>query len=111
MTKEVVLKYLQKHGQKIDYEIVKDTGIDLKELRKTISELQSKNLIQTCTIIQHGAKGKLIEGIQCRIAGYTPPAAPGSRADRPGWAPPARGLPGRTSAPGTRPWRRAGAPP
>ena len=69
MTKEVVLKYLQKHGQKIDYEIVKDTGIDLKELRKTISELQSKNLIQTCTIIQHGAKGKLIEGIQCRIAG------------------------------------------
>ncbi|MEN9750548.1 MAG: hypothetical protein RIR23_602, partial [Pseudomonadota bacterium] len=55
MTKEVVLKYLQKHGQKIDYEIVKDTGIDLKELRKTISELQSKNLIQTCTIIQHGA--------------------------------------------------------
>ena len=56
------------------------TGIDLKELRKTISELQSKNLIQTCTIIQHGAKGKLIEGIQCRIAGYTPPAAPGRKA-------------------------------
>ena len=80
MTKEVVLKYLQKHGQKIDYEIVKDTGIDLKELRKTISELQSKNLIQTCTIIQHGAKGKLIEGTQCRIAGYTPPAAPGRKA-------------------------------
>jgi hypothetical protein len=24
MTKEVVLKYLQKHGQKIDHEIVKD---------------------------------------------------------------------------------------
>ena len=56
MTKEVVLKYLQKHGQKIDHEIVKDTGIDLKELRKTISELQSKNLIQTCTIIQHALK-------------------------------------------------------
>jgi len=34
MTKEVVLKYLQKHGQKIDHEIVKDTGIDLKELIK-----------------------------------------------------------------------------
>ena len=50
MTKEVVLKYLQKHGQKIDYEIVKDTGIDLKELRKTISELQSKNLIQLSLI-------------------------------------------------------------
>ncbi len=80
MTKEVVLKYLQKHGQKIDYEIVKDTGIDLKELRKMIFELQSKNLIQTCSIIQHGAKGKLIEGIQCRIAGYTPPAAPGRKA-------------------------------
>jgi hypothetical protein len=80
MTKEVVLKYLQKHGQKIDHEIVKDTGIDLKELRKTISELQSKNLIQTCTIIQHGAKGKLVEGIQCRIAGYTTPAAPGRKA-------------------------------
>jgi len=44
MTKEVVLKYLQKHGQKIDYEIVKDTGIDLKELRKTISELQKASL-------------------------------------------------------------------
>lgn len=79
MTTTIVLEYLKKHGQKMDREIVKDTGINLDIVRKLISELESQKHISCCSVVNYD-KGQAIDGILCRVSGYVPPAAPGRKA-------------------------------
>lgn len=73
-----ILQYLKKHGEKLDMEIAAATGISLANVRLHLTELATKGEIMTCHLIRH-EKGKTIEGISCRIAGYIPPAAPGRK--------------------------------
>lgn len=73
-----ILQYLKKHGEKLDMEIALATGISLANVRLHLSELATKGEIMTCHLIRH-EKGKTVEGISCRIAGYIPPAAPGRK--------------------------------
>ena len=73
-----ILQYLKKHGEKLDMEIAIATGISLTNVRLHLSELATKGEIMTCHLIRH-EKGKTVEGISCRIAGYIPPAAPGRK--------------------------------
>ena len=73
-----ILQYLKKHGEKLDMEIATATGISLTNVRLHLSELAAKREIMTCHLTRF-EKGKTVEGISCRIAGYIPQAAPGRK--------------------------------
>ena len=59
-------------------EIEAATGMALAAVRRHLSELTSKHEVVACHTIRF-VKGKKIEGMACRVAGYTPPAAPGRK--------------------------------
>lgn len=74
-----IIQYLKKHGQKLDREIAKDTGISLSQVRLTIAELERTKAVSSCNVTNFEG-GVAIEGMLCRISGYIPPAAPGRKA-------------------------------
>lgn len=73
-----ILVHLKKHGQQLDSEIAAATGIPLAEVQKSIAELAAQGEISKCTVTRFN-KGKPTEGIQCRLRGFVPPAAPGRK--------------------------------
>jgi len=73
-----ILEYLKKYGDRLDKEIAVAIGISLANVRLHLSELAANGEIMTCSSIRF-EKGKKIEGIRCRLAGYIPPAAPGRK--------------------------------
>jgi transcription initiation factor IIE alpha subunit len=74
-----ILQLLKKHGERLDTEIAEATGIPLPKVRLYLSELAANGKIMMCHSILF-EKGKKIERIICRIAGYIPPATPGRKA-------------------------------
>ena len=78
MTTKLVLEYLKKHGQKLDREIAKSTGITLKQVHDSIAELETNKAVSSCSVTNF-ENGVAIEGRLCRISGYIPPAAPGRK--------------------------------
>jgi predicted ArsR family transcriptional regulator len=70
-----ILQYLKKNGEQLDTEIAKAVGISLAKVRLHLSELAAKGEVMSCHSIRF-EKGKKIEGIRCRLAGYIPPATP-----------------------------------
>jgi hypothetical protein len=83
MQSTIILQYMKKHGQKLDREIAKDTGIALPQVRLAITNLQSTKAVFSCNVINFD-NGVAVEGILCRISGYIPPAAPGRKPAAPG---------------------------
>ncbi|RIX48966.1 MAG: transcriptional regulator [Rhodocyclales bacterium GT-UBC] len=73
-----VFEYLKKHGQLLDSEIASATGIELEQVRISISQLSSQGEISRCTVTSF-KNGQPFEAIQCRIFGYFPPATPGRK--------------------------------
>ena len=73
-----ILQYLKNHGEQLDTEIAGATGISLANVRTQLAELAAKGEVMSC-ISTRFEKGKKIEGISCRLAGYIPPAAPGRK--------------------------------
>ena len=73
-----ILQYLKTHGERLDTEIAEATGISLTRVRLLLSELAANGEIMSCHSIRFD-KGKKIEGLKCRLAGYIPPAAPGRK--------------------------------
>jgi hypothetical protein len=78
MNKTSILQYIKKHGQKLDREIAKDTGIALHQVRITIAELQGTKAVFSCNVINY-ENGVAVEGILCRFSGYFPPASAGRK--------------------------------
>lgn len=74
-----ILDCLRKHGQRLDVEIAKETGVPLDTVRETLLALASTGAVITCNLTRF-EKGKRIEALQCRISGYVPPLAPGRKA-------------------------------
>ena len=73
-----ILQYLKAHGERLDTDIAEATGISLAKVRVHLSELAAKGEIMVCHSTKF-EKGKKIEGISCRLAGFIPPAAPGRK--------------------------------
>jgi DNA-binding IclR family transcriptional regulator len=73
-----ILQYLKQHGERLDTDIAVATGISLADVHLHLSELAAKGEIMACHSIRFD-KGKKIEGISCRLAGYIPPATPGRK--------------------------------
>lgn len=78
MTSAVVLQHLKKHGQLLDSEISASTKIPLEQVREAIDELSRQGEISLCSVTRF-RNGQPVEGVQCRISGYYPPAAPGRK--------------------------------
>lgn len=73
-----ILQFLKTHGERIDTEIAEAAGISLAKVRLHLSELAAKGNVVVCHSTRF-EKGKKIEGIICRVAGYIPPATPGRK--------------------------------
>ena len=78
MSTQLVFQHLKKHGQLLDSEISASTKIPLEQVRLSIAELSKMGEISHCNVIKY-RDGKPVEGVQCRISGYYPPAAPGRK--------------------------------
>jgi DeoR/GlpR family transcriptional regulator of sugar metabolism len=74
----IILQYLKTHGERLDTDIAEATGLSLAKVRAQLSELASQGEIMVCHSTKF-EKGKKIEGISCRLAGFIPPAAPGRK--------------------------------
>jgi predicted transcriptional regulator len=73
-----ILQFLKKHGERTDREIADALGIPLADMQLQLAELASKNQVMLCQSTKF-VKGKEIKATICRIAGFTPPAAPGPK--------------------------------
>ena len=73
-----VLPHLKKHGQLLDTEISASTELSIEQVRLAIAELSRQGEIAQCSVTRF-TNGKPVQGIQCRISGYYPPAAPGRK--------------------------------
>ncbi len=76
---KAILEYLKKNGEKLDSEIAEAMGLSLANTRTQLAELAAKGEIMACHSTRFDAKGKKLEGIKCRLAGFIPPAAPGRK--------------------------------
>jgi len=74
-----ILDCLKKHGQRLDVEIAKETGVPLERVRERLAALAATGEVITCNLTRF-EKGKRIEAWQCRVSGYVPPPAPGRKA-------------------------------
>lgn len=74
-----ILEYLKRNGETLDAEIAKSAGLSLTETRNRLNQLAANGEIMTyhSTLFLDGEK---VEGIKCRVAGFTPPSKPGRKA-------------------------------
>ena len=73
-----ILQYLKNHGERFDVQIAEASGTSITQVRHLVSELTAKGEVMSCHSIRY-EKGKKIEGVSCRLAGYIPKAAPGRK--------------------------------
>jgi len=73
-----VLQYLKKHGQVLDSEIANATGIPLRQVRLSLSDLSARGEISSCSVTRFN-EGKPVKGILSRVSGFIPAAAPGRK--------------------------------
>ena len=77
-----IIQYLKSSGERLDAEIATGTGLSLANVKTRLEELSAKGEIIMCHSIQF-RDGERIEGMRCRLAGYTPPAARGRKPSAP----------------------------
>lgn len=75
---EKIHTYLKNRGEQLDTEIAAATRIPLDEVRLHLSELSKRGDIIACHATRF-IKGRKVEGMLCRIAGYIPTASPGRK--------------------------------
>lgn len=75
-----ILSYLKRHGERLDTEIAEALDIPLSNTQLHILKLAAEGEVVTCHLIRF-QKGNKIEGLSCRLSGYTPKAAPGRKAE------------------------------
>ena len=77
-----ILQYLKEHGERLDTEIVAETGISLESVCLGLSELSARGDVIMCRTTRF-VDGEKIEGMLCRVSGYIPPASAGRKAKAP----------------------------
>ena len=73
-----ILECLKKHGQRLDSEIARETGVPLVTVRERLADLAATGAVITCQLTRF-ENGKRVEALQCRVSGYVPPLAPGRK--------------------------------
>jgi predicted ArsR family transcriptional regulator len=77
-----ILHCLKKHGQRLDLELAKETGVPLAKVRQRLAELAATGAIITCNVTRF-EHDKRIDGLLCRMSGWVPPPAVGRKAKVP----------------------------
>ncbi len=78
MILKTILQYLKTHGESLDTEIAAAMGLSLAKARAQLTDLAAQREIMVCYSTRF-EKGKQIEAMKCRLAGFIPPAAPGRK--------------------------------
>ena len=86
-----VLQCLQKHGQRLDSEIAKETGMTLATVHQWVADLVATGAVITCKLTRFD-NGKRTDLLVCRLSGYIPSLAPGRK-----------GAPTKVAEPNVRP--------
>ncbi len=73
-----ILQYLKKNGEKLDAEIAEAAGMSLAKTRLYLTELAAKGEVMTYHSTRF-LEGQKIEGIRCRLSGFTPVSKPGRK--------------------------------
>ncbi len=73
-----ILQHLKTHGEQLDSQIAEAVGLSLANVRIQLAKLAEQGEVMACLSIRY-EKGKEIEAVKCRLAGYIPPAAPGRK--------------------------------
>jgi hypothetical protein len=73
------LRCLKRHGQRLDLEIAKETGVPLSVVRENLVALTDAGQAIVCNVTRF-ENGKQIDAWQCRVSGFVPPTAPGRKA-------------------------------
>ena len=73
-----ILQYLKINGERLDAEIAAAAGLSLAKTRLYLAELAAKGEIMAYHSTRF-LEGQKIEGIRCRVAGFSPPAKPGRK--------------------------------
>ena len=74
-----ILFCLKKHGQRLDSELAKETGVPIAVVRQRLTELTATGAIITCESTRF-EDGKRVDGLVYRMSGWIPPPAPGRKA-------------------------------
>ena len=77
-----VLDCLKKHGQRLDSELAKETGVPLARVRQRLAELAATGAVVSCNMTRF-EQGKRIDGLFYRVSGWVPPPAPGRKTKTP----------------------------
>ena len=77
-----ILNCLKKHGQRLDAELAKETGVPLAKVRQHLAEVAATGAVVTCSLTRF-EQGKRIDGMLYRMSGWVPPPAPGRKAAKP----------------------------
>ena len=75
-----ILQCLKKYGQRLDSEIAKESGVPLAAVRQHAAGLTATGAIISCNVTRF-ENSKRIDALVYRVSGYTPPAAPGRKAN------------------------------
>jgi predicted ArsR family transcriptional regulator len=75
---EEILDYLREHGEQLDADIATALGLTLEVVRQHIRHLAAGGEVMTCQITRFRGTSR-IEGLSCRVAGFTPPISPGRK--------------------------------
>lgn len=75
---EPILQQLKRNGQMLDSEIALATGLSMKQIQSSLSDLTAKGMIMRCSVTRY-EDGKPVLASQCRISGCVPPASPGRK--------------------------------
>ena len=78
MPTKQILQHLNKQGEQLDTEIADAVGISLSKTRDYLAKLSEQGEVISCNTIRF-VKGKKIEGVSYRLAGFTLKAAPGRK--------------------------------
>ena len=73
-----IIQHLTKHGESLDSEIAKATGISLDVAHHHLTELTASGKVMSCHVVRF-VEGQKTEGITCRLVGHTPKVAPGKK--------------------------------
>ena len=75
---DIVLECLRKHGQRLDHEIAHETGLPLADVHVSLEALVKAGSIMTCKLTRF-ERGRRIEALQCRFAGFYPSRSKGRK--------------------------------
>lgn len=75
---ETILQYLKLHGEQLDSDLAAELQLPLEQVRAELHDLSAQGRVMTCYVTRF-REGKKIEGWTSRVAGFTPPAAPGRK--------------------------------